>query len=372
MLLLAGCATRPGQETMPKTLKDAFKHDFLVGVAVNHRQFTGGDTHGVALITSQFNAISPENALKWDSVHPRPGTNGYDFTAADAYVAFGETNHLVIVGHTLMWHAQTPAWVFRDENGRPLQGTNAADRALLLQRMHDHIQTVVGRYRGRVKIWDVVNEALNDKVSVTDTNLLRQQSPWVRILGPEFIVKAFAYAHEADPQAVLRYNDYSIENPVKRQRLITLIKTLQAQHVPVMAIGSQTHATLSWPSFDLEDSFLTDVSSLKLPVHITELDVNASQAGQNNQSADITQNAQATGGAGQVDSVQEKLARQYASLFKAFVKHRDVVKLVTFWGVTDADSWRRNGSPLLFDGNWQPKPAFDAVIKAAGDFHGSK
>jgi endo-1,4-beta-xylanase len=358
-----GCATRP------TTLKDAFKHDFPIGVAVNERQFTGEDTNGVALITTQFNAIAPENALKWASIHPypadSPGTNAYNFGPADAYVAFGETNHMLIVGHTLVWHAQTPAWVFRDENGRPLQGTNAADRALLLQRMHDHIQTVVGRYRGRVKIWDVVNEALNDKASATDTNLLRRQSPWVRILGPEFIVKAFEYAHEADPDAILRYNDFSIENPVKRQRLITLIKMLQSQNVPVMAIGSQTHATLSWPSFDLEDSFLTEISGLGLPIHITELDVNGAQGGQNNQSADIAQNAQATGGEGQVEAVQEKLARQYASLFKAFVKHRDVITLVTFWGVTDADSWRRNGKPLLFDGDWQPKPAFGAVIRAS-------
>ena len=360
---LASCAA--ADATSAPTLKDAYKNDFLIGVAVNQRQFTGVDTNGAALITSQFDSISPENALKWESIHPRPGTNGYDFKAADAYVAFGETNHLVIVGHTLVWHGQTPEWVFRDENGRPLQGTNAADRALLLQRMHDHIQTVVGRYRGRIKIWDVVNEALNDKAGITDTNLLRQKSPWVRILGPEFIAKAFEYAHEADPDAILRYNDYAIENPVKRQRLITLIKMLQAQRVPVSAIGSQTHANLSWPSFELEDSFLTEVSSLGLPVHITELDVNGAQAGQNNQSADITQNARATGGEARVEAVQEKLAKQYASLFQAFVKHRDEVRLVTFWGVTDADSWRRNGEPLLFDGHWQPKPAFDAVIQAA-------
>jgi endo-1,4-beta-xylanase len=367
LALVSGILT--GFATEPATLKEAFNKDFPIGVAVNQRQFTGVDTNGAALIVSQFNSISPENVMKWASIHPNPvdspGTNAYNFCPADAYVAFGESNHMLIVGHTLIWHNQTPAWVFRDETGRPLQGTNAADRALLLQRMHDHIQTVVGRYRGRVKIWDVVNEALNDKVSISDTNLLGQKSPWVRILGPEFIVKAFEYAHEADPDAILRYNDFSIENPVKRQRLITLIKMLQAQHVPVTAIGSQTHANLSWPSFELEDSFLTEISSLGLPVHITELDVNGAQGGQKNQSADITQNAQATGGGGQVEAVQEKIAKQYASLFKAFVKHRDEIKLVTLWGVTDTDSWRRNGKPLLFDVNWQPKPAFDAVIQVA-------
>ncbi len=348
-------------------MKGAFKHDFSIGVAVNQRQFTGADTNGVALITAQFNSISPENALKWESVHPRPGADGYDFAAADAYVAFGERNHMLIVGHTLAWHAQTPAWVFRDENGRPLQGTNAADRALLLQRLHDHIQTVVGRYRGRIKIWDVVNEALNDNESIADTNLLRQRSPWVRILGPEFIVKAFEWAHEADPKAILRYNDYSIENPAKRARLIALIKMLQAQHVPVTAIGSQTHANLTWPSPQLEDEALTDIAKLGLPIHITELDVNGSSRGQRLQSADVSQNALATGGnqPTQAAAVQEQLAAQYANLFAAFKKHRDAIKLVTFWGVTDADSWRRGGNPLLFDGHWQPKPAFYAVVQQA-------
>ncbi len=359
---LSGCAAN---ERLPvtMTLKGAFKNDFTIGVAINQNQFTGQDTNGVALITSQFNAIAPENVLKWEKVHPQPGTNGYDFAPADAYVAFGEQHHMLIVGHTLVWHNQTPGWVFQGANGRWLSGTNAADRELLFQRMHDHIQTVVGRYKGRIKIWDVVNEALNDSRRLNDTNVLRQTSPWVRVLGMDFIVKAFEYAHEADPAAVLRYNDYSIENPAKRQRLITLIDYLKSQHVPVMAIGSQTHANLIWPEPDLEDNFLTEVSHLGLPIHITELDVNGSQAGQRSQDADILQNAQATGGGLPAVSVQEKLAQQYENLFRIFLKHRDAVKLVTFWGLTDTDSWRGNGHPLLFDGDWQPKLAFHAVIK---------
>jgi endo-1,4-beta-xylanase len=298
-------------------------------------------------------------------VHPQPGTNGYDFAPGDTYVAFGEQHHMLIVGHTLVWHNQTPGWVFQAEDGRWLSGTNAADRELLLRRMRDHIRTVVGRYKGRIKIWDVVNEALNDDPSLSDTNVLRQNSPWVQILGMDFIVKAFEYAHEADPDAILRYNDYSVENPAKRQRLITLIKYLQSRNVPVMAIGSQTHANLTWPDPGLEDNFLTEVSSLGLPIHITELDVNGSQAGQRSQDADIGQNAQANGGGPQEAAIQEKLAQQYGNLFKVFLKHRDTIKLVTFWGVTDADSWRSNGHPLLFDGNWQPKLAFHAVINTA-------
>jgi endo-1,4-beta-xylanase len=359
---LLGC--RAGQNSPgTMTLKDAFKSDFPIGVAINQNQFAGRDTNGAALITAQFNAISPENVLKWELVHPRPRTNGYDFAPGDAYVAFGEEHHMLIVGHTLVWHNQTPRWVFQDENGRWLSGTNAADREILLERMHDHIQTVVGRYKGRIKIWDVVNEALNDSLSLSDTNVLRPTSPWVRILGMEFIVKAFEYAHQADPGAILRYNDYSIENPAKRQRLITLIKYLQSQNVPVMAIGSQTHANLTWPAPDLEDDFLIEISKLGVPIHITELDVNGPQAGQSSQTADITQNTQISGSGQSIALAQEKLAQQYEGLFKIFLKHRDVIKLVTFWGVTDADSWRRNGNPLLFDGNWQPKLAYRAVIK---------
>ena len=361
-LCLSGCAT--DETSKQVTLKGAFRKDFSIGVAVNQRQFTGQDTNGVAIIMSQFNSVSPENVLKWESVHPRPGTNGYDFAAADAFVAFGEKYHMLIVGHTLAWHGQTPRWVFQDENGRPLQGTNAADRAMLLQRLHDHIMTVVGRYKGRIQIWDVVNEALNDGGNFNRTNLLRQRSPWVRILGPEFIVKAFEWAHAADPGAVLRYNDYSIENEPKRKRLIALIKMLQAQHVPVMAIGSQTHANLNWPSPGLEDAALTDIAKLGLPIHITELDVDASAAGQRNQGADVSQNAQAAGG-GVVDAANQRLADQYSSLFRVFLKHRKNIELVTFWGVTDQDSWRSSGNPLLFDREGKPKESFQDVIQTA-------
>ena len=214
VLVVSLLATAPAafSADAPAALKDAYKDSFAIGVAINQNQIMEEDTNGVALIASQFNAIAPENVMKWQSIHPRAGKDGYDFKPADAYVAFGEKHHMLIVGHTLAWHSQTPAWVFRADDGRQLQGTNEADRQILLDRLHEHIQTVVGRYKGRVKIWDVVNEALNDSSSDSDTNMLRRQSPWVRILGQEFIEKAFQWAHEADPDCILRYNDYSIEN----------------------------------------------------------------------------------------------------------------------------------------------------------------
>jgi endo-1,4-beta-xylanase len=234
-----------------------------------------------------------------------------------------------------------------------------ASREELLRRMRDHIATVVGRYKGKIKVWDVVNEAVADG----GTNLLRN-SLWLQIIGPDFIAKAFEYAHEADPEAILRYNDYGLENPAKRQKFISLIKQLQEQHVPVMAIGSQSHVSVSSPSFEAEDQALAELETLGLPIHITELDVNSAQGGQRNTGADVASNAATTQG-GLVEGVDRRLADAYAGLFRAFVKHDKYVKLVTFWGINDALSWRRQGRPLLFDGSDQPKLAFDAVIRAA-------
>jgi endo-1,4-beta-xylanase len=224
--------------------------------------------------------------------------------------------------------------------------------------MREHIHTVVGRYKGKIKAWHVVNEAIADG----GTNILRN-SLWLEIIGPDFIAKAFEYAHEADPDAILRYNDYGLENPSKRRKLITLIKSLQEQHVPVMAIGSQAHLNVS-TSFEAMDQALTEMETLGLPIHITELDVNSAQGGQRNTGADVANNAATTQG-GLVDDANRKLADAYAGLFRAFVKHDKSVKLVTFWGVNDGVSWRAQGRPLLFDANDQPKPAFEAVIRAA-------
>jgi endo-1,4-beta-xylanase len=390
-ILLAISVTARADEN--PTLKGAYKNDFYVGVAINRTIATGAAVRAdnvnrhqeqvdkdIALVKEQFNQISPENDLKWALIQPREGADGYNFGPADAYVDFGLSNQMYIVGHTLVWHSQTPNWVFAGTNPPPVatnaEGTNAAggrrfgggfgyngpraSREELLQRMHDHIAAVVGRYKGKIKVWDVVNEAVADN----GTNLLRN-SLWLQIIGPDFIAKAFEYAHEADPDAILRYNDYGLESPVKRHKLITLIKSLQAEQVPVMAIGSQTHVSVSSPSFESEDQSLTELETLGLPIHITELDVNGAQAGQRNTGADVANNSATTQG-GLVNDAGQRLADQYAKLFKAFLKHKSSVKVVTFWGVNDAVSWRANGRPLLFDGNDQPKPALEAVIKAAG------
>jgi len=391
-LLTAMLIPGVSQSAETTSLKDAYKEHFYVGVAINRS--IAENLHNseqvnkhIAVVNAQFNQIVAENDLKWVHVHPRKGPDGYNFGPADAFVNFGLSNNMYLVGHTLIWHNQTPNWVFQGTNLPPgmtngavnTTTTNAsinnrtaswgfgqrayngprASREELLERMRDHIHTVVGRYKGKIKVWDVVNEAISDG----GTNILRN-SLWLEIVGPDFIAKAFEYAHEADPDAILRYNDYSLENPAKRRKLIALIKSLQAQHVPVMAIGSQTHVSISSPSFEEEDKALTELETLGLPIHITELDVNSAQGGQHSTSGDVSANSTTTQG-GLVDDANHKQANAYAGLFRAFLKHSKSVKVVTFWGVNDGISWRANGKPLLFDANDQPKPAFDAVIRAA-------
>jgi len=391
MLLAVASTARPADATA--SLKDAYKDHFMVGTAINRSiaTGTGGGRRSrelvekdMSLVKEQFNQITAENDMKWQLIHPREGADGYDFVPADAFVQFGESHNMYLVGHTLVWHSQTPNWVFAGTNpppesavepaanppGRPRIGGGfggarrgytgpRASREELLERMRDHIHTVVGRYKGRVKSWDVVNEALADGEG---TNILRN-SLWLQIIGPDFIAKAFAYAHEADPDAILRYNDYGLENPVKRKKLITLIQSLKEQGVPVMAIGSQAHVNVA-TTFETMDQALTEMEILGLPIHLTELDINTAAGGQRGTGADITANGSATEG-GQVTDADQRLSDAYAGIFRAFVKHRDSVPMVTFWGVNDAVSWRRFGTPLLFDGDNRPKPAFDAVIRVA-------
>jgi len=348
----------------PKTLQAAFQGDFMIGAAINTAQITGQDARGDALIEAQFNSISPENVLKWEIIHPQP--DKYDFTLADQYVDFGTTHHMFIVGHNLVWHNQVPAWVFRAEKG------NLLNRDALLARLRDHIHTVVGRYKGKIRSWDVVNEALNEDGSL-------RQSPWLKIIGNDYIEKAFQFAHEADPQAELTYNDYNLENEAKRNGAIVLIKKLQGEGVPISCVGLQNHDQLNWPTADEEDAAISAFAALGLKVDISELDINVLPPAGHQPTADVTLHIDQNKALnpypdGLPDSIQQQLAARYADLFHVFVKHRAVVERVTFWGVADGDSWLngwpvqgRVNYPLLFDRNGQPKPAFDAVIRIASE-----
>lgn len=396
-------------------LKEAYKDHFKMGTAINRAVATGQGWRrseeavktDIALVTSQFDHVVAENEMKWAMVHPRPGPDGYDWRAADAFVEFGLKHGMDLVGHTLVWHSQTPNWVFEGTHAPPapaatpegeapakdaaaappnpggpgaprgpggpggaggpnpgfrfqpfnLDGPRAS-REELLERMRDHIHAVMGRYKGKVKIWDVVNEAISDN----GPDVLRR-SPWSVIIGDDFIEKAFEFAHQADPEAVLRYNDYGLENPEKRRKCMALIRGLKEKGVPVMAIGSQAHLNVSI-TFDTMDQCLAELKTLGLPVHITELDVNGAQRGQRSTGAEVAGNAAATEG-GLVADANQRLTDAYTHIFRAFLKHRDAVKIITFWGPNDANSWRSRGQPLLFDGDSKPKPAFNAVISLA-------
>jgi endo-1,4-beta-xylanase len=361
LLAVMALAAAPAQ-AQTTTLKDAYKGIFRIGAALNPAQFEERDQRGNPIIAAQFNTVSPENVLKWGLVHPR--SDGYSFDASDRYVAFGEKHKMFIIGHCLVWHSQTPRWVFEDDQGKPV------GRAALLERMHDHIRTVVGRYKGRINGWDVVNEALNEDGTM-------RQSPWYRIIGEDYLLKAFQFAHEADPQAELYYNDYSLENDAKRKGAVELIRNLKVAGAPITAIGLQDHNHMDSPTARQEAETIEAFAALGVRVNITELDVDVLPRTTRQNTADISATAAAMPNSnpfkdGLPDEMQQALAKRYAELFDVFVQHRDVISRVTFWGVTDGDSWLNNfptrgrtNYPLLFDRQGKPKPAFDTVLRMA-------
>ena len=343
-LVIAAASTAFGDDV--PSLKELFEDKFLVGCAVSRSGLLLYDQ----LIRTHFNAVTAENSMKWESVHPRP--DAYRFIEADAIVEYAEKNDMVVIGHTLVWHQQTPSWVFTDESGKEVT------REVLLERMREHIHTVVGRYKGRVKGWDVVNEAIDDS-----TYGLRN-SLWRRIIGDDYIEWAFKFAHEADPDAVLYYNDYSTTDPKKREAIYNLVKGLLDRGIRVDGIGMQGHWDVQWPSEQDVCDTIERFSSLGVKVHITELDVSVFPwSDRSNRYAD-----------GLPESVERAHAARYAMMFRVFQDYSDVIERVTFWGITDAGSWknnypvpRRTDYPLLFDRQGQPKAAFWAVVDTVVD-----
>jgi len=366
--LVVACSGPRTTATAPSStgLKDAFRGAFMIGAALSPRQFAGEDSASVAVVAREFNAATPENVLKWERVHPQP--DRYDFGPSDAYVAFAERHGMFITGHTLVWHSQTPRWVFENAQGQPLT------RDELLARMKDHITTVVGRYKGRIKGWDVVNEALNEDGTL-------RESPWKRIIGPDYLEKAFQFAHEADPAAELYYNDYNLDYPAKRDGAVRLVKSLQAAGVPIHAVGTQEHLKLTTPSIALVDSSIRLIAATGVKVNVTELDIDMLPAATRNATADVSVRAAAAASldpykAGLPDSLQQALARRYEDLFRVYVANRDAIDRVTFWGVSDKDSWLngwpvpgRTNYPLLFDRAYKPKPAYQRVKALATDLN---
>ncbi|MBB5351556.1 endo-1,4-beta-xylanase [Haloferula luteola] len=344
------------------TLRESFEKDFLVGVALPSSTVDGREVDAATVAGSQFSALTPENDMKWASLHPHP--ERYDFTRGDAYVHFAEQHHMKLIGHTLVWHSQTPEWVFQGAEGQP------ADRELLLARMKDHIDTVVGHFRGKVHGWDVVNEALSDSPGED-----LRDSPWRRIIGDDFIQQAFHFAHAADPTAQLYYNDYGLAQPEKRARAVRLLQRLIDQDVPISAVGMQGHYSLSWPDPAEVEKSIIAFHQLGLKVMITELDIDVLPSRGASGIADIARTEASDPALNPFAdtlpaTVSQQLADRYTSLFQVFLRHHHAISRVTFWGLHDGRSWLndfpirgRTNYPLLFDRSLQPKPAFEAILR---------
>lgn len=348
-------------------LKDAFKGQFLIGTTLDYPALQGRAPLDVELATTQFNAITPANSLKPDSVQHIEGQ--FNFKDGDRLVELAEKSGATPIGHTLVWHQQSPQWFFEGPDGKP------ASRELALARLRKHITTVVGHYKGRIKQWDVVNEAINDGPGVL------RPTPWLKAIGEDYIAEAFRAAHAADPDAILIYNDYNIELGYKRPKALQLLKSLIDQKVPINAVGIQCHWRMDNPDFAEVEEAINQFAALGLKVMITELDIGVLPT--KYQGADISTTETMTPDQQAVmnpytqklpDEVAQQHAERYRQAFEMFLRHKDVIGRVTLWGSHDGDSWLndfpvrgRTDYPLLFNRQGKPKPAFFTVQKVASN-----
>ncbi len=363
LFLLTSCKETKSMESAQEptkvlpSLKSSFANSFYVGAAINESQIMEADDKGIAVINREFNTLTPENNMKWMYLQPTP--NSFDFAFADKYVALGEKMDMFIVGHTLVWHSQLPDFMH-----------SIKDSVAMADQIKNHINTVVGRYRGKIHAWDVVNEALNEDGSL-------RKSLFQQVFGDEYIEYAFQLAAEADPEAELIYNDYNLWKPEKRAGVVRLVKRLQAKGIKIDGVGMQAHWSLVGPTLeDIENSIIA-YSELGVKVLFTELDVTALPNPWDAEGAEVSLSYEEYEGDPQMDpyrnglpdSAQVKLAKRYQDLFKLFLKHEDKIDRVTFWGVNDGGSWLngwpikgRTNHPLLFDRDFAPKKAYTKVL----------
>ncbi|WP_447642718.1 MULTISPECIES: endo-1,4-beta-xylanase [Chitinophagaceae] len=352
--LISACkSTKVKKGTLP-SIAYAYKQDFLIGTALDLGQIQEVSAAESNIVRTQFNAVTPENVMKCEHIHPAWAQ--YDFAPADQYVTLGEKNHQYIVGHTLVWHSQLSPFV-----------KNIQDKDSFRTFMDNHIQTIVGRYKGRVNSWDVVNEALNEDGTL-------RESPFYKKLGAGYIEEAFRLAAATDPSAALYYNDYNIELPKKREGAIRIIKALKEKGVRIDGIGIQGHWHLNKVPFkEIEESIIA-FSQLGVKVAITELDISVLPNPFNLQGAEVSQNFKNSKEMnpypnGLPDSIGNQLADNYKKLFTLFLKYKKDISRVTFWGVNDRQTWLndwpingRTNYPLLFDRDNQPKKAFYEIL----------
>lgn len=340
-----------------RSLKDAVGDRFLIGVAVNTSQASGRDTAGVRIIKQHFNSIVAENCMKSEVIHPEE--NRYDFTSADSLVNFGEANGMTVMGHCLIWHSQLSPWFCVDKDGKQVSPD------VLKARMKEHITTVVSRYKGRIKGWDVVNEAIVEDGSYRKT-------PFYEILGEEYIPLAFQYAHEADPDVELYYNDYGMNVQGRRDGVVRLVNQLKERGLRIDAVGMQGHMGMDHPTLEDFEKSLLAFAGTGAKVMITEWDMSALptvKEGANISDTAVYRKALNPYPETLPDSVSQLWNARMKSFFDLFVKHADVITRVTAWGVSDGESWKNNfpvhgrhDYPLLFDRNHQPKAFVNEII----------
>ena len=360
-LFLAACA--PEVNIGEPGLKDALEGKFYMGAALNEQQILGKDSTSLALIQSHFNSVVAENCMKMGPIHPEEGA--FNFELADRFIEFADDLDMYTVGHCLVWHSQAPDWFFTDEEG------NEVSREVLIERMKEHILTVAGRYKGKVDSWDVVNEAFEDDGSWRET-------PFYRIIGKDYLEMAFIFANEADPEAELIYNDYSMYHEGRRDAVVELVRSLKEKGIRIDGVGMQAHYGMDFPTLEAFEKSIVAFAETGVDVHITEMDISILPSPWSQTGAEISKQADYQEkmnpyADGLPDSVDLALNQRWVDFFDLFLKHQDKIKRVTTWGISDLHSWKNNwpirgrtNYPLLFDREFNPKPAVEEIIKSAG------
>lgn len=348
------------QKQTASTLKSAYKDDFFIGAALGLSQIYEDDKSSVDVVKNQFSSIVAENCMK--SMYLQPKEGQFFFDDADRFVALGEKYNMFTIGHTLIWHSQLASWFFVDENGKDISPE------VLKQRMKSHIQTIVSRYKGKVKGWDVVNEAIMEDGSY-------RKSKFYEILGEEFIPLAFKYAQEADPNAELYYNDYNEWYPKKIETIVKMVKNIKSKGIRIDGVGMQAHVEMNSPTMAEYENAIIKYAASGVKINITELDISALPVPKGQSGANIADtfaynkeiNPYVNG---LPKDVEEKWENRYADFFSLFLKHKDKIIRVTLWGVTDSQSWKndfpvkgRTDYPLFFDRNCNAKPVVEKIIK---------
>lgn len=363
---LVSCNTKrnvsSSSSSLELSLKEVLHNKFLIGVALNTRQTAGIDTNVVNIVKKHFNSIVAENCMKSAVIHPKE--NHYNFAMADNFIKFGEKYKMAMIGHCLIWHSQLPSWFCTDKSGKNISPD------ILKQRMREHIHTIVSRYKGKIKGWDVVNEAITGDGSFRETK-------FYEILGEDYIPLAFTYAHEADPNAELYYNDYGMDTAEKRNAVVRLIKSLKAKNIRIDAVGMQGHMGMDYPDIREFEKSMLAFASTGVKVMITEWDMSALPTVSRGANIADTVAAKKILNPYPVslpDSISRKWNKRMGDFMNLFIKHADIVTRVTAWGVTDGDSWKNNFPvrgrheyPLLFDRQYLPKPFIVELLHSNKD-----